>query len=220
MIIGESGTGKNLVVDVFRQLCGIEQQRFISVDVGSIQKDLIETTLFGSVKGAYTDALDREGLISLSNKGILHLDEFGELPLDCQVKFLRVIEDSVYRKVGSNKEEKVDTRFIFSTNAPLEKLVSQKKFREDLYYRICEYVIEIPPLRKRKEDIEDIAKYFLQHHNSLCSSQGERKIFTRNAIEKLKNHNWPGNIRQLKSCIRSSIITCNSSLIDEDDIKI
>lgn len=216
LISGESGTGKSLVARILHETGFLKDKQIISVNVGAIQKDLIESTLFGSVKGAFTDAVDRKGLMTLADGGVLFLDEIAELPLSCQPKLLRAIEEGVYRRVGSDKEEKIDCQFIFATNQNLKELVKKKRFREDLYYRIAEYRIEVPPLRERKEDILMLADYFLQNANSKSSL--ERKYFTDEAKEKLLSYNWPGNIRELRTIVNVSTIYSQTAKILPCDI--
>lgn len=217
LFAGESGTGKSLAANVLYQISPFSNKKLVSVNVGALQKDLIETTLFGSVKGAYTDAINRKGLMSLANGGVLFMDEIGELSLECQPQLLRALDEGVYRKVGSNEEEKVDTQFIFATNANLKDLVNKKLFREDLYWRIAEYVISIPPLRKRKEDIPLMAQKFLDDVNK--KNPKNHFFFSSGAIDKLLQYGWPGNIRELKTCINISSICSITNKIEASDIK-
>ena len=217
LFAGESGTGKSLAANVLYQISPFSNKKLVSVNVGALQKDLIETTLFGSVKGAYTDAINRKGLMSLANGGVLFMDEIGELSLECQPQLLRALDEGVYRKVGSNEEEKVDTQFIFATNANLKDLVNKKLFREDLYWRIAEYVIPIPPLRKRKEDIPLMAQKFLDDVNK--KNPKNHFFFSSGAIDKLLQYGWPGNIRELKTCINISSICSITNKIEASDIK-
>lgn len=217
LFFGESGTGKNLAAKVLHRVGNLNSKKFVGVNVGALQKDLVETTLFGSVKGAYTDAINRTGLINLADGGVLFMDEIGELSLECQPHLLRALDDGVYRKVGSDIEEKADVRFVFATNSNLKKLVKKKLFREDLYWRIAEFVIDIPPLRNRKEDIPIIANKFLDDINQKNTSQ--YKCFSPNAIDKLLMYDWPGNIRELKTCINISTIYSHTELIEPSDIK-
>lgn len=217
LIYGESGTGKSLVAHLIHESSPLKDRQLVSVNVGALQKDLIESTLFGSVKGAFTDAVDRKGLMSLADRGTLFLDEIAELPVSCQAKLLRAIDEGVYRKVGSDKEEKISCRFIFATNQNLKELVKAKLFREDLYYRIAEFCINVPSLRERKEDILLLAEYFLQETNS--KSYLDKKYFTREAKEKLLQYEWPGNIRELKTAVNVSTIYSQSSKIYPGDIQ-
>lgn len=217
LIYGESGTGKSLVAHLIHESGPLKDRQLVSVNVGALQKDLIESTLFGSVKGAFTDAIDRKGLMSLADRGTIFLDEIAELPVSCQAKLLRAIDEGVYRKVGSDKEEKVNCRFIFATNQNLKELVKVKLFREDLYYRIAEFCINVPSLRERKEDILLLAEHFLRETNS--KSILDKKYFTKEAKEKLLQYDWPGNIRELKTAVNVSTIYSQSSKIFPADIQ-
>lgn len=217
LIYGESGTGKSLVAHLIHESGPLKDRQLVSVNVGALQKDLIESTLFGSVKGAFTDAIDRKGLMSLADRGTIFLDEIAELPVSCQAKLLRAIDEGVYRKVGSDKEEKVNCRFIFATNQNLKELVKVKLFREDLYYRIAEFCINVPSLRERKEDILLLAEHFLRETNS--KSNFDKKYFTKEAKEKLLQYDWPGNIRELKTAVNVSTIYSQSSKIFPGDIQ-
>lgn len=217
LIYGESGTGKSLVAHLIHESGPLKDRQLVSVNVGALQKDLIESTLFGSVKGAFTDAIDRKGLMSLADRGTIFLDEIAELPVSCQAKLLRAIDEGVYRKVGSDKEEKVNCRFIFATNQNLKELVKAKLFREDLYYRIAEFCINVPSLRERKEDILILAEHFLRETNS--KSNLDKKYFTKEAKEKLLQYDWPGNIRELKTAVNVSTIYSQSSKIFPGDIQ-
>ena len=155
--------------------------------------------------------------MSLADRGTLFLDEIAELPVSCQAKLLRAIDEGVYRKVGSDKEEKVSCRFIFATNQNLKELVKAKLFREDLYYRIAEFCINVPSLRERKEDILLLAEHFLRETNS--KSHLDKKYFTKEAKEKLLQYDWPGNIRELKTAVNVSTIYSQSSKIFPGDIQ-
>lgn len=218
LFCGESGTGKSLLARVLHKTSLRKDEKYISVNVGALPKDLIESTLFGTVKGAFTDARDRKGLIHLAEHGTIFLDEIGEMPLSCQTKLLHTLDDGCFRKVGSDVEEKSDARFIFATNANLKELVKKKLFREDLYWRIAEFTINVPPLRNRDSDIILLAEYFLEQANS--KSRNKHKFFTEEAKQKLIMHSWPGNIRELKSCINISSIFAQSEKIDADDIQL
>lgn len=218
LFCGESGTGKSLIARVLHKLSLRKDEKYISVNVGALPKDLIESTLFGTVKGAFTDARDRKGLLHLAEHGTIFLDEIGEMPLSCQTKLLHTLDDGCFRKVGSDVEEKTDARFIFATNANLKELVKKKLFREDLYWRIAEFTINVPPLRKRGDDIIMLAEYFLNQNS--CKNKSSLKYLTEAAKEKLMSHFWPGNIRELRSCINISTIFSQSEKIDADDIHI
>lgn len=218
LFIGESGTGKSMMARILHKTSLRKDGKYISVNIGAMPKDLIESTLFGTVKGAFTDARDKKGLVHLAENGTIFLDEIGEMPLDCQTKLLHTLDDGSFRRVGSDEEEKTNARFIFATNANLKELVKQKLFREDLYWRIAEFVINIPPLRSRDNDIILLAEYFLDMINA--RSAKEKKYFSERAKEKLENHFWPGNIRELKSCVEVATIYSQSAKIMPEDIHI
>ncbi|MCR5614274.1 sigma-54-dependent transcriptional regulator [Treponema sp.] len=217
LFAGESGTGKSLAARVLHNVSQYGNKRFVNVNVGALHREMIETTLFGSVKGAYTDAQDRKGLISMASGGTLFMDEIGELPLSCQPQLLHALDCGSYRRVGSDKEELASTRFVFATNSNLKKLVSRKKFREDLYWRIAEFVIEIPALRERKEDIIQIAESFLAELNE--QDYKNRKYLCPDAKDKLLSYNWPGNIRELRTCLKIATIYSKGDKIEASDIR-
>lgn len=218
LFCGESGTGKTMLARVLHKMSLRKKEKYICVNIGAMQKDLIESSLFGTVKGAYTDALDKKGLFHMAEHGTIFLDEIGEMPLNCQVKLLHALEDGTFRKVGSTEDEKTDARFVFATNANLKELVKKKLFREDLYWRIAEFTIEVPPLRERGDDIIKLADFFLAEINK--KNKNSNYSFSEKAKEKLKNHSWPGNIRELKSCINISTIFSQTPQIEEDSIQI
>lgn len=215
LLCGESGTGKSMLARILHQISLRKNEKFVSVNVGALPKDLIESSLFGTVKGAFTDAKDKKGLIHLAEHGTIFLDEIGELPLSCQTKLLHTLDDGTFRKVGSEIEEKTDARFIFATNANLKELIKQKLFREDLYWRIAEFVINIPPLRSRGDDIVLISERLLENINE---KNRKHYYLTESAIDKIRHHDWPGNIRELKSTINIATIFAQSDGIEGDDI--
>ncbi|MBR5932658.1 MAG: sigma-54-dependent Fis family transcriptional regulator [Treponema sp.] len=216
LFIGESGTGKTTAAEVLHKAGPDRNTDMIHLNVGSLQKDLVESTLFGSVKGAFTDAVDRTGLIPLAKNGMIFLDEIGEMPLDCQAKLLRVLDEGKFRRVGSDREEKTDARFVFATNKDLKELVKHKLFREDLYWRIAEFVIEIPPLRKRKEDLMMFADFFLKDINQ---REMLNKVLSESAKEKILEYDWPGNLRELKACLKIAAILSPEDVIKPQDIE-
>ena len=215
LFLGKSGTGKSSAVHALHKAGIYKDRKLVSLNVGALQKDLVETTLFGSVKGAFTDATDRKGLIALAEDGIIFLDEIGEMPLQCQTKLLRIFDEGIYRKVGSDKEEKTSARFVFATNKDLKQMVKEKQFREDLYWRIAEFVVEIPPLKERREDILLIADYFLDLINIKDRS---RKFLSKDARDKLLCYDWPGNIRELQTCIKMATIYSSKDEIAASEI--
>ena len=211
LFLGESGTGKSLAARTVHRLSSRRQNPFIEVNMAVIPPDLSESALFGSVKGAFTDAIDRPGFFGAAGAGTIFLDEIAELPFDVQGKLLRVIERGLYRRVGEDKERKSEARILLATNANLIEMVHQKKFRDDLYWRIAGFPIEFPPLRSRREDIIVLAEHFLK------KEEIKFKIafrLTKEASVLLEKSDWPGNIRQLESTIsRACLLSRETGVI-------
>ncbi len=198
LITGETGTGKELVAYTIYKLSQ-KKGPFIPVHCAAYAKGIIESELFGHEKGSFTGAeKQRIGKIELAENGVLFLDELGDIPLDIQVKLLRVIENRTFERVGGNKTLHTNAQIICATNKNLEEMVKNKQFREDLYYRINVYPIHLPPLRERKDDIELLANYFSKKKGGF--------FITRENIELLKSYNWPGNIRELQNIIERALI--------------
>jgi len=198
LITGETGTGKELVAYTIYKLSQ-KKGPFIPVHCAAYAKGIIESELFGHEKGSFTGAeKQRIGKIELAENGVLFLDELGDIPLDIQVKLLRVIENRTFERVGGNKTLHTNAQIICATNKNLEEMVKNKQFREDLYYRINVYPIHLPPLRERKDDIELLANYFSKKKGFF--------FITRENIELLKSYNWPGNIRELQNIIERALI--------------
>lgn len=206
LLTGESGTGKSHLAQLIHKLSPRKNKSFHSINMTSISAPIAEAELFGTVKGAYTDAISREGIFSTAQFGTLFLDEIGDLPISIQPKLLHVIEEQCYTKVGSPHKIKCNTRFIFATNADLRVLVSQGLFRSDLFYRISILPVEVPPLRERKTDIPQLAQHFLKPYKKYLTSDG---------IQKLMDHHWPGNVRELKNCLVRASILSSKELIPE-----
>lgn len=208
LVTGESGTGKEIIAKEIHRLSKRADKPFITVNCGAIPEGIIESELFGHIKGSFTGAIEsRKGYFESANTGTIFLDEIGELPLQTQVKFLRVIETGEYIKVGGSKTEKTDVRIIAATNKNLESLIQTNSFREDLYYRLRSINIYIPPLRERKEDIKILFMHFVRE---FCErNQITFKGITEEAMNFIVNYNWPGNVRQLKN-FTESIITLHS----------
>ncbi len=212
LITGESGTGKEVLARLIHKKSKRSKKPFITVNCGAIPEDLLESELFGYKKGAFTGAnADKKGLIEEANGGTLFLDEIGELPLNLQVKLLRVLQEGEIKPLGASKPKKVDVRFIAATNRNLEKLVKEGRFREDLYYRLNVINIEIPPLRKRKEDILPLAKFFIK--KVAAKYNIPPKTLSKKAEKQLLEYNWPGNVRELENTIERIMLTKNSSTI-------
>lgn len=200
LIRGENGTGKELVAKAIHQLSGRRFKPFIGVNSAGIQPNLVESELFGHTKGSFTGAMkDKIGFIEAAAGGTLFLDEIGDMPLNLQATLLRVLQEKTIIPVGSTQSKKIDFRLVAATNAPLEKLVAEGKFREDLYYRLNVLPIDLKPLRDRPEDIEILALSFLNKYNQLNS---KNKMITESAMNILKVHAWPGNVRELEYAIR------------------
>ena len=205
LILGESGTGKELVAKAVHQISKRNDENFIAVNCGALSDTLLESELFGHVKGAFTGAvIDKIGRFEAADKGTIFLDEIAETSENFQVKLLRVIQSGDFEKVGSSKTFHTDVRIIAATNKNIEEAVKEKKFREDLYYRLNVIKIELPPLRNRKEDIEIIAGYFL-------SKEGSDIKFSQAALDALNNYNWKGNIREVEGVIKRAVIFAKSS---------
>lgn len=217
LITGESGSGKEVVANEIYKNSSRSAKPFITVNCGAIPEGIIESELFGHIKGSFTGAIEnRKGYFEAANGGTIFLDEIGELPLQTQVKFLRVIENCEYMKVGGTKTEKVDVRILAATNKNLEQLIASNSFREDLYYRLRSINIVIPPLRERKGDIKILFDNFVKQFTERNSVNF--KGITADAMESIINYNWPGNVRQLKN-FTESLLTLNSDkIIETEDV--
>ena len=217
LITGESGVGKEVVAKLIHLNSKRKNRPFITVNCGAIPEGIIESELFGHEKGSFTGAIEkRKGYFETANGGTIFLDEIGELPLQTQVKFLRILENGEYMKVGGAKTEKVDVRVIAATNKDLEHQITINAFREDLYYRLRSINIFIPPLRDRKEDIKPLFDNFI---TTFCSKNNINfKGITDEASDYLENYDWPGNIRQLKNFAESIITLYHEKIIDRDDV--
>jgi len=212
LISGKSGTGKELVAHALHRLSSRSNGPFVAINCGAIPQNIIETELFGSEQGAFTDARERPGSFERADCGTLFLDEIGEMPLVAQVKLLRVLEEKRIMRVGGSRSIPVDVRVVSATNKELAEMVSQGLFREDLYYRISVLQISLPELCERSQDIMLLALYFI---NVLSS---EKKQLGADAREKLSCHRWPGNIRELKNVIERALIHVQGDLIRAQDI--
>ena len=214
LIQGETGTGKEVMANFIYSKSNRNKSPFIAVDCGAIPESLIESELFGFEKGSFTGADKRkQGKFELANKGTLFLDEIGNLPIEQQRRLLRVIEQKKVTPIGAKSEIEADVRLIASTNVNLAQLVQQKKFREDLYYRLNEFVIEMPLLRNRLEDIPYLGKVFVQEATLQLNSNIE--IISDKAMKILVNYSWPGNVRQLKNVIRKACLIASKTILPE-----
>ena len=217
LIEGESGTGKELLAHAIHNNSPRWNNAFRPINCAGLTETLLESELFGHAKGAFTGATEaRKGLFEIADKGTLFLDEIGDMPLSMQAKLLRVIEDGIVVPVGSTKSIKVDVRVISATNHDLARLVEEKKFRQDLYFRIKGVSVTVAPLRNRTEDIKELAEFFLNE----AKEEIGRSIngFTDSVMEIFRNYDWPGNIRQLRNCIRTMVVISEGTVLDVHDI--
>lgn len=217
LIEGQSGTGKELLAKAIHDNSKRKDKPFRPINCAGLSETLLESELFGHVKGAFTGAAaDRKGLFEVADKGTLFLDEIGDMPLNMQAKLLRVLEDGIIVPVGSNKQILVDVRIISATNHDLTKLIEEKKFRQDLYFRIKGVSVSLPALRERAEDIPIFIDYFIRE---ATAETGSKVIgITEPAKTILVNYSWPGNIRQLRNCIRTMVVMCDRDKLDVRDI--
>jgi len=217
LIEGPSGTGKELLARAIHNNSLRRDKPFKPVNCAGLTETLLESELFGHVKGAFTGAnTDRKGLFEIADEGTLFLDEIGDMPLSMQAKLLRVIEDGVVVPVGSSKAIVVNVRIISATNRSLTRLIEQKEFREDLYFRIRGVNVSLPPLRERTDDIPILAEHFLREAVEETGSQVTG--FTDAAMSVLMGYEWPGNIRQLRNMIRTMVVMCDRDKIDVHDL--
>ncbi len=215
LITGESGAGKELVAREIHQRSSRSQRPLIKVNCASIPKDLYESEFFGHIKGSFTGAIqNRKGRFELANGGTLFLDEVGEIPLDVQSKLLRVIQEGEYERIGDERTQKTDVRILAATNRDLKQEVKKKSFREDLFYRLNVFPIELPPLVERKDDIPILANHFI----NLASKKFNKSIkpLSPNKISKLQKYSWPGNIRELQNFIERAVIISQDGRIKLD----
>ncbi|MFV0422302.1 sigma-54-dependent transcriptional regulator [Oleidesulfovibrio sp.] len=218
LVRGESGTGKELVARLVHRLGNRATKPFMAVNCPAIPENLLESELFGHVKGAFTGAdRDHKGLFAVASGGTLHLDEIGDISSAIQTKLLRCLQDGEIRPVGVSKAEKVDVRVVASTNQDLEARIADKSFREDLYYRLNVLTITLPPLRDRVEDVPLLAHYFLR---KACAEMGlPEKELQPEVTEWLSHRGWPGNVRELQNFIRRLTVFCSGAVVDMDCIR-
>ena len=210
LILGENGTGKDLVARAIHDNSLRKNQPFVKVDVGSLTDSLFESELFGYKKGAFTDAhQDYAGKIENAENGTVFLDEIGNLPLHLQSKLLSLIQNKKLSRLGESKERVLDVRFIFATNENIKQAIAENRFRNDLYYRINTVELKIPSLRNRLEDISTLANYFLEKYKQKYHKPDLE--LNESIIEKLPTYSWPGNIRELDHCIERSVILSNEN---------
>jgi len=219
LITGESGTGKEVIADLLHALSPRNKGPFIKINCAALPRELIESELFGSVKGAYTGSQsDREGLFRQAESGTLLLDELSEMPVDTQSKLLRVLQEKEVRPVGGRTSYKSNCRIIAATNRPVDQAIKEGKLREDLYYRISAISIALPPLRERPEDIMPLANSFLKRF----AAQADRVItgFSADATERLRRFDWPGNVRQLQNEIQRAVLMSEGTIVEVGDLSV
>ena len=217
LILGENGTGKELVARALHRKSKRSDEVFVSVDIGSIAPTLFESELFGHVKGAFTDAReDRPGRFEIASGGTLFLDEIGNLPMELQAKLLSAIQNRTITRVGSNYPIVIDIRLICATNRPIHDLAAENKFRQDLLYRINTVEIHLPPLRERSGDIPLIVEHFFSIYKNKYGKPG--LVLGQGAVDKLEGYSWPGNVRELQHLIERSIILCDGVEVKPADL--
>ena len=216
LLSGETGTGKGLVAKTIHSISARSKNSFVTIDCGSIPRDLVESELFGHEKGAFTSAnSNRIGAFEQADKGTVFLDEIGELSKEMQPKLLRILEEKEFKRVGGNKYISPDIRVITATNRELNEDVIKGKFREDLFFRLYVIPIDLPPLRERIEDISFLAEYFIKKSPHL----NKRITLSDEALKKMENFSWPGNIRELSNVMERAMVNMEGSVITADEIK-
>jgi DNA-binding NtrC family response regulator len=216
LIVGESGTGKELVAKAVHSHGRRANRPFVPVNCGAIAESLLESELFGHVRGSFTGAVsDTKGLFEQANGGTVFLDEIGETSPALQVKLLRVLEEGELRAVGASRPTKVDVRIVAATNVELEKEVAEQRFRQDLFYRLSVIVIRVPPLRERRADIPLLVGQFLLN---ACSRAGRQVEFSPAALDALMAHDWPGNVRELENTVERLVLFSRGAVIDVSDL--
>ena len=212
LITGESGTGKELVAKTIHATSPRADKPFVPVNTGSMPVDLLESTLFGHVKGAFTSAIaTKRGLFEVADQGTIFFDEIGTIGVDTQAKLLRVIQEREFMRLGGTENIKVDVRILAATNSDLKEMVQAQKFREDLYYRLNVITVNLPPLRERKEDIPMLADHFLAKYCSENRREGLK--FSPEAMKLLMDHDWPGNVRELENAVERAVVLATGQLI-------
>lgn len=217
LIHGETGTGKELLARAIHENSRRRNRPFVTINCGAIPKDLIEAELFGHMRGAFTGAVaNKSGKVEMADRGTLFLDEIGELPLEAQVKLLRLIQQGEIERIGSTSSRSIDVRIVAATHRDLAAMVEDGSFREDLYYRLAVVPLELPPLRERKGDIPELAEYLFKQAKEKHGMTNLRIAST--AIAKLSRYRWPGNIRELGNIIERMIVLSNGQTVSEEDL--
>ena len=219
LIIGETGTGKELVARHIHNLSARRKRPFVAVNCGAFSESLVEAELFGHEKGAFTGALNaKAGWFEEADGGTLFLDEIGDLPMSIQVKLLRVLQEREVVRLGSRKSIPIDVRVLAATNVQLEKAINAGHFREDLYYRLDVVSLALSPLRERRGDILPLARYFIETYSRRLGYS--LVTISREAEHKLRSYSWPGNIRELENVIHHTLLTCRNGVIERDDLRL
>ncbi|OBV37794.1 PEP-CTERM-box response regulator transcription factor [Janthinobacterium psychrotolerans] len=217
MLLGDSGSGKELIARGLHALSSRSGQRFVAINCAAIPENLLESELFGYERGAFTGAARQTlGKIELAHGGTFFLDEIGDMPMALQAKLLRFLQERVIERVGGRGEIAVDVRIVCATHQDLKALAGQGRFREDLYYRLSEIVLRIPPLRERAGDCALLAHHF---KNKFCASEGRASLhFSNDALQAIESYDWPGNVREVENCIKRAVIMCDGPQITVDDL--
>lgn len=217
MLLGDSGTGKEVLARALHQLSPRQDKRFMAINCAAIPENLLESELFGYEKGAFTGAVKQNlGKIELANEGTFFLDEVGDLPMSLQAKLLRFLQERVVERIGGHKEIPVDVRIVCATHQNLKELASAGRFREDLYYRLSEIVINIPPLAARIGDAALLAHHFKNKFNAKEGRSG--LTFSNEAMALIESHGWPGNVREMENCIKRAVIMADGPQISAEDL--
>jgi len=218
LINGESGTGKEVIATAVHALSDRKNRAMVSVNCGAIPEGILESELFGHEKGSFTGAVgQKKGYFEVADKGTIFLDEIGEMPLNTQVKLLRVLESSEFMRVGGTETKKVDIRLIAATNKNLEQAVHDNEFRRDLYFRLKAINVEIPPLRNRRDDIPGLVAHFAQLYAE--KNDINFKGFSPDSVDELVTYNWPGNVRELRNFVETSIILNKGEVVRSEYVK-
>ena len=213
LIMGESGAGKELVANTLHLASYRAEYPFVAINCGALSPELVDSELFGHVKGAFTGALrDHQGVFAQADGGTLFLDEVTEMPLEQQVKLLRVLESGEFRPVGSDKTCQTNVRVVAATNRDPQQAIADGILREDLYFRLAQFPVQVPPLRQRGEDITGLAQHFLAYRNS---QEQQQKRLSAEALDRIASHPWPGNVRELKHAIERAYILADSQILPE-----
>lgn len=216
LILGQSGTGKELTALAIHERSSRKNKPFVTINCAAIPETLLEAELFGYEKGAFTGAYaNKKGKLESADAGTVFLDEIGEMPMSLQAKLLRFLQDRIVERVGSTNSKKINVRVIAATNCDLTLAISEGRFRSDLYYRLDEFTINLPPVREREEDVLILAKFFL---NKFSKEMGSAKSFTKKAVDAIEAYSWPGNVREMINKIRRAIVMADSGTISPADL--